>query len=82
MTGPPFVEVAPSHTIGHDVLLIVSTEFLGPPDGVLVADGFLASEATIVTLARPVAHTGATPVGTGAAIEKRFETGQTNPGFS
>ena len=29
MTGPVFVEVAPSHTKGRDVFLMVCTEFLG-----------------------------------------------------
>ena len=38
MTGPVFVEVAPSHTKGRDVFLMVSTEFLGPEDRVLVID--------------------------------------------
>ena len=68
MTGPVFVEVAPSHTKGRDVFLMVSAEFLGPGDRVLVVDDFLASGATIAALARLVAHAGATLVGIGAAI--------------
>ena len=76
MTGPVFVEVAPSHTKGSDVFLMVSTEFLGPGDRVLVIDDFLASGATIAALARLVKHAGATLVGIGAAIEKQFEGGR------
>ncbi len=76
MTGPVFVEVAPSHTKGRDVFLMVSAEFLGPGDRVLVVDDFLASGATIAALARLVEHAGATLVGIGAAIEKRFEGGR------
>ncbi|MDY6878038.1 MAG: xanthine phosphoribosyltransferase [Chloroflexota bacterium] len=76
MTGPVFVEVAPSHTKGSDVFLMVSAEFLGPDDRVLVVDDFLASGATIEALVRLVKHAGATLVGIGAAIEKRFEGGR------
>ena len=76
MTGPVFVEVAPSHTKGNDVFLMVSAEFLGPGDRVLVIDDFLASGATIEALVRLVEHAGATLVGIGAAIEKGFEGGR------
>ncbi len=76
MTGPVYVEVAPSHTKGGDVFLMVSAEFLGPEDRVLVVDDFLASGATIEALVRLVEHAGATLVGIGTAIEKRFEGGR------
>jgi xanthine phosphoribosyltransferase len=76
MTGPVYVEVAPSHTKGNDVFLMVSAEFLGPCDRVLVVDDFLASGATIEGLVRLVEHAGATLVGIAAAIEKRFEGGR------
>ena len=76
MTGPVYVEVAPSHTKGNDVFLMVSAEFLGPGDRVLVVDDFLASGATIEGLVRLVEHAGATLVGIAAAIEKRFEGGR------
>lgn len=76
MTGPVFVEVAPSHTKGRDVFLMVSTEFLGPGDRVLVVDDFLASGATIAALVRLIEHASATLVGIGAAIEKQFEGGR------
>ncbi len=76
MTGPVFVEVAPSHTKGSDVFLMVSAEFLRPDDRVLVVDDFLASGATIEALVRLVEHASATLVGIGTVIEKRFEGGR------
>lgn len=76
MTGPVYVEVAPSHTKGNDVFLMVSAEFLGPGDRVLIVDDFLATGATIAALARLVQHAGATLVGIATAIEKRFEGGR------
>jgi len=76
MTGPVFVEVAPSHTKGRDVFLMVSTEFLGPGDRVLVVDDFLATGATISALVRLVRHAGAELVGIGTVVEKVFEGGR------
>ncbi len=76
MTGPVFVEIAPSHTKGRDIFLMVSTEFLGPGDRVLVVDDFLATGATISALVRLVQHAGAELVGIGTVIEKAFEQGR------
>lgn len=76
MTGPVYVEVAPSHTKGQDVFLMVSPDFLRPEDRVLLVDDFLATGATIRALARLVQHAGATLVGICTAIEKRFEGGR------
>jgi len=76
MTGPVFVEVAPSHTKGRDVFLMVSTEFLGPDDRVLVIDDFLATGATISALVRLVRHAEAELVGIGTVVEKEFEGGR------
>jgi xanthine phosphoribosyltransferase len=76
MTGPVFVESAPSHTKGRDVVLTVSTEFLGPGDRVLVVDDFLATGATISALVRLVQRAGAELVGIGTVIEKSFEGGR------
>jgi len=76
MTGPVFVEVAPSHTKGRDVFLMVSTEFLGPGDRVLVVDDFLATGATISALVRLIQHAEAELVGIGTVIEKSFEGGR------
>jgi xanthine phosphoribosyltransferase len=76
MRGPVFVEIAPSHTKGRDVFLMVSTEFLGPGDRVLVVDDFLATGATILALVRLVQHAGAQLAGIGTVIEKAFEGGR------
>lgn len=76
MTGPVFVEVAPSHTKGRDVFLMVSTEFLGPGDRVLIIDDFLATGATLLALTRLVEHAEAELVGIGTVIEKGFEGGR------
>jgi xanthine phosphoribosyltransferase len=76
MTGPVFVEVAPSHTKGGDAFLMVAAEFLRPEDRVLVVDDFLASGSTIDALVRLVDHAGAMLAGIGAVIEKRFEEGR------
>ncbi|NLE77547.1 MAG: xanthine phosphoribosyltransferase [Chloroflexi bacterium] len=67
---------APSHTKGRVVELLVSPEFLGPGDRVLIVDDFLASGQTIAGLADLVRQSGAELVGIGAVIEKRFEGGR------
>jgi len=76
MTDPVYVEAAPSHTKGVSVFLMVSPEFLGPGDRVLIIDDFLASGQTIGALIRLVHHAGAELVGIGALIEKAFEGGR------
>ena len=76
MTDPVYVEAAPSHTKGLSVFLMVSPEFLGPGDRVLIVDDFLASGQTIGALVRLVRHAGAELVGVGALIEKSFEGGR------
>ncbi|MGQ9626531.1 MAG: xanthine phosphoribosyltransferase [Anaerolineae bacterium] len=69
-------QTAPSHTKGHHVELMVSPEFLTPEDRVLIVDDFLATGQTISALVRIVAESGATLVGIGTVIEKRFEGGR------
>ena len=76
MPTPVFEQQAPSHTKGTMVSLIVSPEFLTPPDRVLIIDDFLATGQTIAALARIVAESGATLVGIGSCIEKSFEGGR------
>jgi xanthine phosphoribosyltransferase len=68
---------APSHTKGVMTELMVSPEFLGPRDHVLVIDDFLARGETIRALVELVRQAGAGLVGIGAVIEKRFEGGRT-----
>jgi len=67
---------APSHTKGVMTELMISPEFLGPRDHVLVVDDFLARGETIRALVRLVQAAGAQLIGIGAVIEKRFEGGR------
>lgn len=76
MSGPVYLEVAPSHTKGGEVLLLVSAEFLHEDENVLVLDDFLASGKTIEKLIRMVISANANLVGIGAVIEKTFEGGR------
>jgi xanthine phosphoribosyltransferase len=76
MQEPVFVEVAPSHTKGGEVNLMVSPEFLSHNDRVLIVDDFLASGLTIEALAEIVRRAGATLVGIAAVVEKTFEGGR------
>ena len=71
-----FLTLAPSHTKGRTVELIVSPEFLGHGERVLIIDDFLASGQTIMGLVRLASAAGASVVGIGALIEKRFEGGR------
>ena len=71
-----FCRSAPSHTKGRKVELMASPEFLLPDDCILIVDDFLASGRTIQALVRLVADAGATLVGIGTVIEKRFEGGR------
>ncbi len=76
MREPVYVDSAPSHTKGNEVMLMVSPEFLSADDRVLIVDDFLASGLTIDALARIVAAAGATLVGIAAVVEKDFEGGR------
>lgn len=69
-------ETAPSHTKGVDVELLVSPEFLGPGDRVLIIDDFLARGKTIDALVRLAQAAGAEIKGVGVVIEKAFEGGR------
>jgi xanthine phosphoribosyltransferase len=71
-----FLTLAPSHTKGRTVELIVSPEYLGPGERVLIIDDFLASGQTIMGLVRLAQAAGASIAGIGALIEKRFEGGR------
>jgi xanthine phosphoribosyltransferase len=76
MKEPVYIDGAPSHTKGGEVLLMVSPEFLGAGNRVLIVDDFLASGKTIDALARIVDNAGATLVGIAAVVEKSFEGGR------
>ncbi|MEW5829260.1 MAG: xanthine phosphoribosyltransferase [Chloroflexota bacterium] len=76
MPDQVFLTLAPSHTKGRMVELIVSPEFLSGGERVLIIDDFLASGATIMGLVRLAQTAGAEVVGVGALIEKTFEGGR------
>jgi xanthine phosphoribosyltransferase len=76
MPDQVFLTLAPSHTKGRMVELILSPEFLGHGEKVLIIDDFLASGATILGLARLAETAGARIVGVGTLIEKSFEGGR------
>lgn len=68
--------LAPSRTKGEMVRLIVSPEYLGPGDRVLLIDDFLATGQTIAALADLIRSAGAELVGVGCVIEKAFQAGR------
>jgi xanthine phosphoribosyltransferase len=76
MPDQVFLTLSPSHTKGRMVELIVSPEYLGHGERVLIIDDFLASGATILGLVRLAQTAGSTVVGVGALIEKTFEGGR------
>lgn len=76
MSEPVYIEVAPSHTKGSEVNLMVSPEFLSAGDRVLIVDDFLATGKTIEALARIVQNAGAELVGIATVVEKTFEGGR------
>lgn len=76
MPDEVFLTLAPSHTKGRLVELIVSPEYLAGGEKVLIIDDFLASGATIAGLVRLAEAAGAHVVGVGTLIEKTFEGGR------
>lgn len=76
MPDQVYLTLAPSHTKGRMVELIVSPEYLGRGERVLIIDDFLASGATILGLVRLAHAAGAQIVGIGTLIEKSFEGGR------
>lgn len=76
MKEPVYIDAAPSHTKGGEVMLMISPEFLHASDKILIVDDFLASGRTIDALARIVQNSGASLVGIAAVVEKIFEGGR------
>ena len=71
-----YLTLAPSHTKGLTVELIVSPEYLSETERVVIIDDFLATGQTILALARLAKAAGAAVVGVGVVIEKTFEGGR------
>lgn len=76
MPDQVYLTLAPSHTKGRMVELIISPEHLQHGEKVLIIDDFLATGATILGLVRLAQTAGAEIVGVGALIEKNFEGGR------
>lgn len=64
-----------SFTHGNRNNVVVSREYLGPGDKVLIVDDFLATGAALVGLRELVEKAGGTVVGAGIAVEKVFQGG-------
>ena len=64
-----------SFTHGNTNTVVVSKEYLGPGDRVLIVDDFLATGAALVGLKSLVEQAGGTVIGAGIAIEKAFQGG-------
>lgn len=65
----------PSFTHGTVSTVLVSREYLGPDDRVLIVDDFLATGAALIGLRSLCEQAGAVVVGAGIAIEKVFQGG-------
>ena len=76
MPDQVYLTLAPSHTKGRMVELIISPEYLANGEKVLIIDDFLATGATILGLVRLAEAAGSKIVGIGALIEKIFEGGR------
>ena len=64
-----------SFTHGNTNTVVVSKEYLGPEDRILIVDDFLATGAALVGLKALAEQAGATVVGAGIAVEKVFQGG-------
>ncbi len=76
MSGPVYLETAPSHTRGGEVTLMVAAEFLHAGEQVLIIDDFLASGLTTLAMARMVVSAQSVVAGIGVVVEKTFEQGR------
>ena len=64
-----------SYTHSREYTVIVSEQFLGPEDRVIIIDDFLANGCAMMGLIDIVKQSGATLIGVGAVIEKGFQRG-------
>lgn len=76
MPDEVFLTLSPSHTKGRMVELIISPEYLGGGERIIIIDDFLATGATILGLVRLTQTAGSRIVGVGTLIEKTFEGGR------
>jgi len=64
-----------SYTYKKKVTLLVSNEWIGPSDRVLIIDDFMANGEAVRGLCNIVKQAGAALVGVGCAVEKGFQGG-------
>lgn len=75
IAGDVYTAKVMSYTHGREYDILVSRDFLGPNDRVLILDDFLANGAALAGLIKLVNDAGATLCGCGIAIEKGFQPG-------
>ena len=75
IAGDVYTSKVESYTHGRVYDIIVSKEFLGKGDRVLLIDDFLANGKALEGLADLVKMSGAELVGAGVVIEKGFQVG-------
>lgn len=75
IAGDVYTTKVESFTHGRVYDIIVSKEFLGKGDKVLLIDDFLANGKSLEGLAELVTKSGAELVGAGVVIEKGFQVG-------
>ena len=75
IAGDVYTTKVESYTHGRVYDIIVSKEFLGKGDKVLLIDDFLANGKALEGLAELVTKSGAELVGAGVVIEKGFQVG-------
>ena len=78
IAGDVYTSQVESFTHGRVYDIIVSKEFLGKGDKVLLIDDFLANGKALEELAKLVEDSGAELVGAGVVIEKGFQPGGDN----
>ncbi len=75
IAGDVYTSKVESFTHGKVYDIIVSKEFLGPEDRVLLIDDFLANGSALQGLIHLVRSAGAELVGAGICVEKAFQPG-------
>ena len=75
ISGDVYSAEVESFTHGNTSTVVVSKDYLGPEDRVLIVDDVLATGAALIGLRALCEQAGATVVGAGIAIEKVFQGG-------
>lgn len=76
MPTKAFERHVPSRTKGGETLLLVSPEYLGAADRMVIIDDFLATGQTLNALANIVVEARAKLLAFGVVVEKTFEHGR------